>query len=397
MGAVIAILYLSEPSRAAPLDADAVVASALRRSPDVLEAEARVSAARGDVSATWFLMNNPVADGALSPDAASGDAQIVQPLSLTGEGLAARRQARQELDAATAGAERARLVAAAEARGALVDAIVARQQTTLASDVFAATRDLRQGIEKERATQEASDLDVRLARLEEVDAASRLLEARADERAALVRLSELTGVPIGALDLPTAPDVAVPSPVDADGLPPEQRSDVRAARSDEDAAKAGLARAHAAGFPPVELGVAWQRDSGASWIGPTVGFELPLWNRNQAGVGEAGGELLVAQGAVARAESRSLADADATASEVAAIDALGLAPTAASLDEAAAALRSIDAGYRAGQLDLADTLFLRSQALAGESSAIELGGQVARARIERLLATDDPALLGGSR
>ena len=64
---------------------------------------------------------------------------------------------------------------------------------------------------------------------------------------------------------------------------------------------------------------------------------------------------------------------------------------------ARAALGSVEAGYLAGEIDLTSTVLLQTQILDGEVAVVQLEGHVARARLDLLLASEDPALLGGVR
>ena len=66
------------------------------------------------------------------------------------------------------------------------------------------------------------------------------------------------------------------------------------------------------------------------------------------------------------------------------------------LAEARAALTSVEAGYRAGEIDLPSTVLLQDQVLDGEGAALALMGGIARARLDLLLATDDDRLLPSS-
>ena len=65
------------------------------------------------------------------------------------------------------------------------------------------------------------------------------------------------------------------------------------------------------------------------------------------------------------------------------------------LDDARAALASISLGFEGGELDLPTALLLQRQVLLSESAAIRARGQVAGARVDYALASEDPSLLGG--
>ena len=66
------------------------------------------------------------------------------------------------------------------------------------------------------------------------------------------------------------------------------------------------------------------------------------------------------------------------------------------MEDARAALSSVEAGYLAGEIDLTSAVLLQAQILDGEVAIVQLEGHVATARLDVLLATEDPALLGGA-
>jgi hypothetical protein len=68
----------------------------------------------------------------------------------------------------------------------------------------------------------------------------------------------------------------------------------------------------------------------------------------------------------------------------------------ADIEEARAALASIEAGVLAGQIDLSTAVLLQTQVLDGEAAVVRLRGLLADARIDQMLANDDDALLGGA-
>jgi hypothetical protein len=67
------------------------------------------------------------------------------------------------------------------------------------------------------------------------------------------------------------------------------------------------------------------------------------------------------------------------------------------LQDAHAALASVEAGVLAGEIDLSSAVLLQSQILDGEAAVVRLRGLLADAELDRMLAMDDPALLGGAQ
>jgi len=236
---------------------------------------------------------------------------------------------------------------------------------------------------------------VRLARMAEATATSMLLDDLEAEAEALRRLAAVTGSAVSSEQIGVDPLTAAPIPPTAIG--DTDRSDVRGAERALAAAEANLARQRAAALPAISLGVNLESD-GAPVIGPAVGIELPLFNRNQAGRSAASGELAVTEAelnvtrAVATTEQATARARHAEAARV--VEALG----ADLQSDALTTLAGIEAGYRAGQFDLPTAVVLQNQVIEGQAAAIDLQRRLAAARIDLLLATEHPSLLpGGAR
>lgn len=385
-------LFLVGVALAAPLSPDDAVVAALASNPDVARAESELTAAQGAARQSSFLRENPDIDVGYAVVGDKIDLSVGQSLSLSGEGMADHKGARARMAAAEAGVTRARLEVAAETRSAYIEAVVAQQGAALARQAFdLATRQLAATESRVRAG-EAADLDLRLARLDQAKAARELLGARAAEAEALSTLSALTQRPIAAGDLATDPLSAAPEPHPASG---DERSDVRVARLALDAAEAAVARERAAGLPPVTLGGFYENDGGSVVAGPSLGVTLPLWHQNQAGVAEARGEASVARAELDAATARAAAE-QRTAEGAHADSVATMASVPATNEDAVAALASIEAGVRSGELDLVTTILLRDEVVSGQQALSEARGDLALSRIHLLLATEDESLLGGA-
>ena len=59
-------------------------------------------------------------------------------------------------------------------------------------------------------------------------------------------------------------------------------------------------------------------------------------------------------------------------------------------------MASVEAGVLAGEIDLSSAVLLQSQILDGEAAVVRLRGLLADAALDRMLAMDDAALLGGA-
>ena len=394
--ALLVALFAAPPAWAdgPGLSPDAAVGAALDVHPQIQVAEAELARARGaSAESAWVLLNPHLSvESTLDGERTGLEASL--PVSLSGAGWHGRARSAAALDAAEAELRRARLAVAAEIRRTYAQAAVASGRARVAGEgVELATR-LGQAVIRLEQEGEASALDVRLARLAEVQAAAGLLAARETEAALLQDLAARIARPVSPSELLSDPLAAAPSP---SAESPAERADIVAARERQRAAELDLRLQRASALPPVHLGVFAEAEEGQTWFGPTVGVELPVFRRNQAGRAGALAQVQVAEAdvasVVARAETEA-ATAQARVDEARSLDEVLIADPAA---EARAALASIEAGYRAGEIDLPSAVLLQAEVLDGEGAAIELLGRVAVARIDLLLATEDPALLGGGR
>jgi len=399
---LLGVLLAAAPSRAgshdaaaaAPLSPDAAVDAALSVHPEALAAQSELAIAHGLRAEHGLLLANPSASGTASIDRARTGFELTQPLSVTGEGWHARSSATARVDAADAALRRTRLRAAADVRQAYVDAVVATGRVRVATEGVELAAQLRRAVRRQHEEGEASTLDLRLARLAEVQAAAALMDARRVEADALATLAALVGRPVASDALVAEALDAAPEPTTALAT---ERSDVLAARAALRSAEAQVRRQRAAAVPLVEVGVFVDFEDGERFVGPAVGVELPLFARNQVGRAEARAEVQTAgaglQAIAARAETEALT-AEGRLADARELRASLVADPVA---EAREALRSIEAGYLAGEIDLSTTVLLQGEVLAGEAAALALLGQVADARLDLLLAIEDPALLGGGR
>lgn len=372
---------------AAPLTADDVVRWSLEHHPEPVAARSDVDIARADRRAAALLLANP------ELEAAPTEVRLAQPLSITGEGWSARREAALGADAAAAADRRVDLVVAAEARDTWIDAAAADRRAALAEQALALAGRLRAATEAHAALGGASELDVRLSRLEEAHALADATAARADAARSRIALAAFH---------PDAVDAELADPLAgapaAAGAGRDVRSDQAAAELRTDAAHAALNRARSAAVPAIAVGVAFDPGAlgAAGSVRPYAAWSVPLFDRNQAGIARAEAELAVAR-AEAERVARVVAADRVAADRVADADDADLGRLGDIDADARAALAAIDSGVAAGELDLPTAVLLRADVLDGWTAAVEVRAEVAHARIARLLAYDDDALLGGAR
>ena len=146
-GAWLVVSAWVHPALAEPLTPDTTVRSALAHDPAYLTAVAAVRSAPGDVRAAAFLRENPTVSGELSLTSDRAGAAIQQAVSLTGEGVAARRAAVLRLEAAELDPRRAALVVAAEARIAGADAVAAELRAVIAASALSQASSRRKAVE----------------------------------------------------------------------------------------------------------------------------------------------------------------------------------------------------------------------------------------------------------
>ncbi len=129
------------------------------------------------------------------------------------------------------------------------------------------------------------DLDIRRQAL--LDATTKARTAENDLTAARTDLNKQLGLPPEVL-LRLAPPDPSPVPPSAETLTAqavERRLDLQALRAGYDVAEADLHKAVLDQFPNLSLTVAYARDTADNrTLGPQVGFNLPLWNRNRGGI-----------------------------------------------------------------------------------------------------------------
>lgn len=383
-------LWLSS-ALGAPLSAGEAVERALARSVPVAEVEAEREAAEGRARAAAFLRHDPRVQGSWAAVGESHGLSVTQPLSLTGEGLAAGRSARAGVAAAEALVVRTHLEVAADVRRAWVAAVEARQRRVLAAEAVALAERLRDGAERRLETGEGSLLDARLARLEASEALATWMAAIAAEGADTARLAALVGLPVEGLELPDDPLAGAPAPAEGDD---GERSDVLAARHEVEAARAALGRERAAVLPPIGLGAFYEQEGDELRLGPSIAVTVPLWRRNADGRAEARAALGASEARLDARERVAAAEQETTRAVVAQLTAAADRVDTDVPAEARAALESIALGYEAGELDLLSAALLRSEVLRGQRAWLRGRRILAEARIALLLGREDPALLG---
>ncbi|WP_174285204.1 TolC family protein [Sphingomonas bacterium] len=177
--------------------------------------------------------------------------------------------------------------AAGQARLLGVRILALTQQAGIARFSAAAAERLFQAVGRAagRGDLAAGDLDAR--RQAALDSADKARAAERDLTAARGELSKLLGLPPETM-LILAPAGPAPVPPAASVLTAQaidRRLDLQALRQGYAASEADLHKQVLDQFPNLSLQLAGARDTAGNYTtGPTVGFALPLWNRNRGGI-----------------------------------------------------------------------------------------------------------------
>ena len=162
---------------------------------------------------------------------------------------------------------------------------------------------------------------------------------------------------------------------------------IRAALEAERAAEAQANAARQSRIPDVTVGVFGDREFDKDTYGVTLGFEIPLWDRNSARIAEAeaeraqmSGKRAIAVLALERERIAALGDWTASAAEL-----IALRDQAIPVAEEAMRLRTI--AFKGGDASLAEVLEARRAALAVQSDLLAARRRHAEAQVRLLAAT----------
>lgn len=373
---------------AAPVTADEVVGAALLNSAELASAQAEVVRAGGIRRASGGFRENPELQVGVSVDGSRLQGQFTQPVSVTGEGLHARRAASADLTAAEQRLRRVQLEVGANARSLLTRLSEAEASVAIAEQQLDGANRLREVAEARLAAGDVPELDAQLARLEQSRAVSVWIDAGQHAKALRVQLAGLTRLP-GAFEV--ADDPLGASPGGTENQP--ERSDVAAAESSVASARAGLSRERAAGLAPLEIGGFYELDQ-AAWIGgPMMTVKLPVWKQNPGGRAAALADLAVADAELAATRARSEAQLLVAGPDLAIAKRGEALLTGTVTDDADKALAALQRGYELGQVDLTTTLLLQDRVFEGKRGWYSARRAVAELRIEVALTREDPSLL----
>ena len=310
---------------------------------------------------------------------------IVQPLELPGKRNTRRAAAEAALPVIREEAAGFRARLRAETAKAYATLVYRQHALALAETDASLAGELLALVERRVEGGESAEIDRVKTRLETLKAQRRVQVARRDLNAARIALNALCGGSLPAEpqlvdDLPaslTAVDAGPALLTMQAGHPEFARLDAEAARR-----AAVLLRERKVWLPDLRPGLSTAREMDADSFAVTLGFEIPLWNRNEGGIAEARQQLsaLEVERNIALAELQRELDLALQAQAGAAEQ---LAAFGADLRTGAAeALRIETFLYEQGEHDLLQLLDARRTAQETEAEYLQARYDAGIAQIE---------------
>jgi cobalt-zinc-cadmium efflux system outer membrane protein len=285
----IALIGPTVSSAQESLTLEAALARARERTPSVLSARARVEQARARLDgASLLLRENPEVDAAVGGSAGEDDSEkvevgILQSLDIGGRRSARIGIARAELVSSVAEAENALRQALETVTTAYYRALHARERQLLAERAEAIAVEILDIARRRHETGDVALLDVNLAQAAVARARADRYAARASQSAALGELRALLAFD-PEQDVQLAGELPVSCRYDLQDLLTKatDRPDIRALRSDLEAANAEVRLGHALAWPEFGIGGRYEREQGDDRVLGLLRLTLPLFDRGQA-------------------------------------------------------------------------------------------------------------------
>lgn len=404
---VLAVLVLSiQLCEAAVLagemfDVDAAVRHALAHNPDIMTTQAEVGAAeaRQRQSALLFQTNPQVgaAAGPRDSDRMSTDysVELSQQVEVGGQRPARAEAARANLDASRARLAWRRVEIAASVRESFGRVLAAQRLFDVARESEGTAQQAREAAERRFRAGDISRIEINAARVERGRSAQE--RSRAEQRAA-VALAELqlllalapddTLVVRGELPNPSAQPPAELQSLISKAI--ETRADLQATRAELEGARAESKLASREWLPSPRIGASVAHEEGADIIQGLLGFDLPAFNRNQAGRGAASARVVQAEQSLQalrrRAEQETrLAHLRLRVAEDAA--------SAYASEVVTAMQENLDLShraYQASQIDFTQLLLIRRASLESQRGYVEAREELnaARAQLNRAVGAE---------
>lgn len=223
---------------------------------------------------------------------------LTQPIELPGKRRTRREAAEAELPVVHAEAEGYLATLRAETARAYRTLAFQAASLALAEADAANAGELYALVERRVSGGEAAEIDRVKTRVEMLKAQRRVRHAMRQRNAARIALNALCG---GALPAQFETPEPLPTTLTAADagqarLTMEQHNpEYRRLAAEEARGAAVLRREQKAWHPDLRPGVSLGREADADTFAVTLGFEMPLWNRNQGGVAEAEAAIQAAE------------------------------------------------------------------------------------------------------
>lgn len=387
---IIALSLLAVPlvaRGAQSLTVQDALSLALERNPSVLSLQSEIAAARARLGgASLLLQSNPEIEGAAGPrSTADGDStdysvEVSQRVEIFGQRGARIDAARALLGSAEARLASRRIEVAAEVREGFARWLGARQRERIAVEALELAQQALAAAETRQSAGATSRIEVNAARAalgraarERAGAAQRLAAARATFLLLLgVEPSEPVE-PQGELALDGAsPEVALDALVEK-AL--SQRPDLRAARLEVEAAGAERRLATREALPSPRLGISYSEEGdvgGSARITQGVlAFDLPVFNRNQAGRGVASARMTQAERALEALTRSVRAEVAVAANRLSTTQAAAQAYAGGLLGGVEENMQLVNEAYRAGKVNFFELLVIRRESLEARNGYVD--------------------------
>lgn len=382
---LVLLLHLLEPSALAQerLDRASAVARALERNTQLRLADADRAAARAELAGASNLLNdNPELEAAVGPRFGPGGstldigAGVGQRLELFGQRGARIDSARARLAVAEALFQMRRIELASQVRESFGSALAAAAAAQVSQEGRELAAQSLKAAEERFAAGASNKIDVNAARVEMGRATREASLADQRRKSAVARLQVLVGLTPGSLlelEGTLQSDVRPPQgTADFLALALKQRPDLTASRAELEAARSDQTLASRELLPSPRIGVTYGREEGSTIVQGTLGFDLPLFNQNQARRGVTSARLLQAEQNLVATERQiqaelAVAVARYTAAATAAEAYAG--PVSSAITEN---LELINEAYRAGKVDFLELLVVRRQAIEERLASIDV-------------------------
>ena len=336
----LAFALCAAPALAAPLTLEQAVRIAEEANPAIRNARAAIHAAEGQLAESRaFLWNNPeasleysrtrVPSGAVPGERFNAwTAGISQAFELGGQPAVRRLAAEADIAATTASIAEARAALRAEVEQRFVEVLALQRRADIEGETAALVERAAAAMARRLEEGEVSRLDANLARVEAERVRNQIVQIDEQLTQARAELASLLQLPPG--ELPEARgELARDASYTLEDLlqAAPKRRQLEALARREEAARRRLDLERASRYPDVTLGLFTGRDGPPDMreniVGLSVSVPLPLFRRNEAGIGRAMTELTQVQverqaaerdtGAAVRVQWRRIAQLQARA------------------------------------------------------------------------------------